>query len=288
MSPEATILAGPPVILCADDFGISAAVSAGIEDLALAGRLSAASCMVTFAEWPQLAVCLKRLRAKIAIGLHINLTVGAPMGPMPKLAPNGMLPGIGALMLVAGATPEIAAEVTRQIAHFMEHAGFAPDFIDGHQHAHVLPGVRGGVLAALRMEAPASRLLIRDPTDDLLSISQRRVAVAKAMQVMALATGFRKAALAAGLRTNRGFSGFSSFDLDAPYARELEAGFNPAGTMHVMMCHPGHMDAVLATRDTVTARREQEFSALMAAKGLSERLWRPDRTQPDLWRAFND
>ena len=264
-------------------------MSAGIEELAAAGRLSATGAMVTFAEWPTLAPRLAALRGKIAIGLHINLTVGAPRGPMPNLAPGGELPGIGALTLkgARGAvdTAEIAAEVARQLDAFQRQTGHSPDFVDGHQHAHVLPGVRTGVLAALRREAERhGRLLVRDPSDDVAKIVKRNVCVAKAMQVAALAAGFGRAALAAGLSTNNGFSGFSAFNTSTPYARELEAGFTATGPRHIMMCHPGHVDEMLEARDGVTVRREQEFRALIAAEGLTQRLWRPARAGGDIWR----
>ena len=279
---------GPPVILCADDFAISESVSAGVQELAAAGRLSAASAMVTFPEWPELAARLAGLRDRIAIGLHINLTVGAPLGPMPKLTPAGLLPTIGALTLKGGRgrvdIDEIAAEVSRQLAAFQQGTGFSPDFVDGHQHAHVLPGVRKGVLVALRLAARSvPGLLVRDPADEIGRITKRGTCLAKAMQVAALATGFGRAARAAGLLTNSGFSGFSDFNTSKPYARELEAGFIAAGPRQLMMCHPGHVDETLEARDGVTVRREQEFRALMGAEGLTERLWRPDRSRAQLW-----
>ena len=291
MSPVAIIPAGLPIILCADDYGISEAVSAGIEELADAGRLSATSCMVTFPEWPRLAARLAGLRERIAIGLHINLTVGAPLRPMPKLAPAGVLPSIGALTLTGGRggtdTAELATEVTRQLNQFALYTGFVPDFVDGHQHAHVLPGVRKGVLAALRRFGGAQLLLVRDPSDDLARIIKRGVCRTKAMQIAALAIGFGKAARSAGLMTNAGFSGFSDFDPQTPYADELRAGFTEPGPLHLMMCHPGHVDAELAARDKVTERREQEYAALMAADGLTARLWRPDRARAMLWEPAN-
>ena len=269
MSGEpARVPAGPPVTLCADDFAISAAVSA-------------TSAMVTFAEWPQLARRLAALRKTIAVGLHINLTVGAPLGPMRTLAPGGAFPAVGALTLKAGRggidTAEVAAEVSRQLEAFQQCTGFVPDFADGHQHVHALPGIRGGVLAALRLHAEhqGRPLLVRDPSDRVTRILQRGASIPKALQVSALAAGFGRAVRAAGLAANDGFSGFSDFDTAKPYARELEAGFVAPGPRQLMMCHPGHVDAALEARDGVTLRREQEYRALMTAEGLRERLWRP-------------
>lgn len=288
--PPARIPPGRSVLLCADDYAISESVSAGIEDLVAAGKLSATTALVTFPEWPVLAQRLAALRGRIAIGLHLNLTVGAPLVPMPKLAPSGELPPILDLMTrsMRGAVDagEIEAETFRQLTHFSERVGHAPDFLDGHQHAHALPGLRAGVLAGLRRFAGDRSILVRYPADTLVRIMKRRVYALKALKLSWLTTGFGPAARRAGQLVNDGFSGVSEYDSRQSFARELEAGFGASGPRHLMMCHPGHTDGVLAKRDRVTTRREQEFDALMAASGMAERLWRPDRGQLDIWRAW--
>jgi chitin disaccharide deacetylase len=283
----AAIPSGPQVILCADDYAISDGVSAGIEELAEAGRLSAISCMVTFPEWAKLAARLGRLRGRIAVGLHLNLTVGPPLGAMPFLAPDEVFPAIGSMIgkSARGAIDfgEVERETARQLDAFAQATGFAPDFLDGHQHVHALPGVRKGVLTALAGRA----ILVRDPSDTLTRIVCRKMFAKKAMSVSALAFGFGKAARAAGFTASDGFSGFSEFDPASPYARELEAAFTACGPRHLTMCHPGHADTVLAARDGVTVRREQELAVLMAAEGLTARLWRPDRSHENIWGRSN-
>lgn len=279
------------MILTADDYGISNAVSAGIEELAAAGRLSATSCMVTFPEWSKLARRLGPLRGQIAIGLHVNLTAGHPLGPMPIFAPGGVLPTVGDAIRAAARravdTSEIEAEVGRQLDTFAQHAGFVPDYLDGHQHVHAMSGLRNGVLAALAKFDTARAMLVRDPSDSLVRIARRGLYARKAIGVSALAFGFAKAAGSAGFAVNSGFSGFSKFDLATPFGRELKAAFSACGPRHLAMCHPGHVDAVLATRDSVTVRREQEYATLMAAEGLAERLWRPDRGRANIWDQAN-
>ncbi|MGE5512627.1 MAG: ChbG/HpnK family deacetylase, partial [Bacteroidota bacterium] len=152
-SALAPAMSGRQVILCADDFGMSAGVSRGILELAERNRISATSAMVTVDRWPQDARRLAGVRSNVGIGLHINLTLGKPLGPMPSLAPDGEFPTLSALIgralarrLDAG---EISLEVTRQLSRFEAETGFAPDHVDGHQHVHALPGVRHAVLAAL-------------------------------------------------------------------------------------------------------------------------------------------
>lgn len=287
----AAIPPGPPVILCADDFAIAEGVSRGIEELASAGRLSATGAIVTGRLWTGHAVRLAALRSRIAIGLHLNLTLGAPLGACPSLAPDGRFLSIGELSrkAVSGGidTAEVEAEARRQLDCFVQRAGCAPDFLDGHQHAHALPRMRDGVLAALAAFAPAGGMLLRDPSDGLGAILARAQSIKKAVGVKYLARGLRSAARRAGLIVNEGFSGFSDYDTRRPYARELERGFRRTGHRHLMMCHPGYVDDELRGLDPLTDRREQELAALLAAKGLRERLWRPDRSSgAGIWQAW--
>lgn len=288
----AQIAPGPQVILCADDYAISDTVSAGIEELASAGRLSATSCMVTFPEWPRLAQHVAKLSGQIAIGLHVNLTAGTPLGPMPHLAPGGTFPAVGTLIVSAARrtidVEEIELEVRRQLDAFGQATGFQADFLDGHQHVHAVPGVRAGVLAAAHELTQSGALLLRDPTDGVSRIVRRKTFITKALSVSAIGFGLAKAARLAGFVTNEGFSGFSDFNPSSPYSCELEASLTACGPKHLTMCHPGHADDVLAKRDSVTARREQEFTALMAAEGLTDRLWHPDRRKVNIWGAAND
>ena len=271
-----------PVILCADDYGMAAGVSRGILELATASRICALSAMVTFERWPQDAGKLAEVRDRVAIGLHLNLTVGRPLGPMPRLAPHGTLPPIGALTrlsLQRQIDPgEIRAEVGRQIARFEREAGFPPDHVDGHQHVHVLPGVRRGVLDALTERFTASKPLLRDPSDRGFSISARGGEMAKAFGLVVLAAGFGFQARRRGFPVNRGFSGFSAFDKTRNYDIEIASAFRMTGPRHIVMCHPGYPDAELAALDPVVERRGQELQSIRENPELPRRLWQPDRS----------
>ena len=81
-----------PVILCADDFAMTRGISEGILALAEANRLSATCAMVNMPHWPSQAAAAVALRDRFALGLHLNLTFGAPLGAMPLLAPGGEFP----------------------------------------------------------------------------------------------------------------------------------------------------------------------------------------------------
>ena len=273
-----------PVILCADDYGMSAGVSRGIAELAASRRLTALSAMVTLPRWHGDAAALAGLRDRVAIGLHLNLTLGAPLGPMPRLAPDGRLPGIGALMAKAFRRDidraEVRAEVLRQLVAFEAATGCKPDHVDGHQHAHVLPGVRSAVLDAMAEFYGRLRPLIRDPGDRLFSISGRGGEMAKAYTVAALSLGLAHAAHRRGFHVNAGFSGFSAFDTSREFDIEIAGHMRLTGLGHMVMCHPGYPDAELATLDPVTERRGQELAVIRDNRELELRIWHPDRV-PD-------
>jgi predicted glycoside hydrolase/deacetylase ChbG (UPF0249 family) len=159
---------------------------------------------------------------------------------------------------------EIAAELARQLDAFEDALGRAPDFVDGHQHVHALPGVRRAVLDLLAQRYPAGTVYVRDPADRLAAILSRGVAVAKALTIAGLAAGFRSAALRRQLRLNRGFSGVAPFDPQRDFASDLTRFILRPGTAHLVMCHPGFVDGELESLDPVVASRPIEHAAIAA------------------------
>ena len=172
---------------------------------------------------------------------------------------------------------EVRGEIERQLDAFEKRLGFPPDHIDGHEHVHVLPGIRQSLFEAVARRYRGPRPLLRDPADSWSAIAARGGVQGKAKAVAALAYGFGAGARRYGLPTNAGFSGFSSFDVDEPYGEELERALRRPGPRHIVMCHPGHPDAELAALDPVVERRRMEYEALMRDASLVERIWRPAR-----------
>ncbi|WEK49755.1 MAG: ChbG/HpnK family deacetylase [Candidatus Kaistia colombiensis] len=259
-------MTGGRVILCADDYALSPGVSRGIEELIAAGRLSATGAMTTEPDWLQATGAVADLRRRAAIGLHLNLTTGEPLGPMPRSLPSGRFDGIGAMMRrtrngTASAT-EIAAEIERQLDRFEDIAGAPPDFVDGHHHVHILPVIRPVLLAALARRYAAAPPLVRDPGDRPGRILARRRCLAKALGVAWLARGLDREARRLGLRTNDGFSGFSRFDRSVPYAREMADFLRAPGRCQLVMCHPGYPDEILRPLDPLFERRRDELEML--------------------------
>jgi len=254
------------VVLCADDFGMTEGVSRGIVKLARMGRLSATSVMTNRPWWPRLAPHLKELNGQVGVGLHLTLTLGEPLGAMPAFAPGGTFPAYGDLLrpAVSGSLPlhEISAEIDRQLGAFEAAFARPPDFVDGHQHVHVLPGIRRALLRVLQGRGLRGRVWVRDPGDRAAAIIERRVALGKALVVKGLATGFARAARLAGFATNQGFSGFSPFDAKRDTADDFRRFFAHLGARPIVMCHPGHVDAELRTLDPVVEPRQREYDYL--------------------------
>jgi hypothetical protein len=221
-------------------------------------------------------------RGHLAVGLHLNLTLGAPTGAMPSLAPTGELPGRNAIIvralvgLIYG--DEIGDEIDRQLDLFENGIGFPPDHVDGHEHVHVLPGVRAALLTRISRRYGSAKPLVRVPSDTWAAIRARKGSQHKAAALRALSLGLAAQADRMGIPTNIGFSGVSSFDTSVPYEQELANALVAPGPRHIVMCHPGHPDAELAEIDPVVQRRRMEYDALMRDTTLPERIWRPARS----------
>jgi chitin disaccharide deacetylase len=274
------------IVLNADDYAMTDGVSRSIEALAYARRLSATSVMSTMPEWPVSAIRLRTLRDRIAIGLHLNLTLGAPAKPMRTLAPEGAFPPLPVLLrrslLGRLDQAEIVAEIEEQLELFEKHLGHAPDHVDGHQHIQVLPVIRVALLDVLARRYKSRPPLVRDPSDAAGQLVARGLAGAKAMTVKALSAGFGHAVRRSGMPVNIRFAGFSAFNTKASYLAEIEGELgrgSPGNTgVTVIMCHPGYADAALAALDPIVERRQQEHDGLMQLDALESRIWHAERT----------
>ena len=262
--------------LCADDYAMTPGVTRGILEGLEAGALTATSVMTTSRLWPESASALVPFVDRADIGLHLNLTLGAPLAPMPILAPDGRLPGIGAMMRRARSAnlplDEIAAEIDRQLAAFAAVMGRPPDHVDGHQHVHVLRPIRPLLLAAL--DKRGWRPWLRDSADRPGRILARRTTLKKALGLGIIAGGWADAARRRGYAINDGFAGFSSFDPTQDYGSCFARYLVAPGPRHLVMCHPGYVDDDLRRLDPVVETREQELAFLTspAFRALAVRM----------------
>src|SRR5260370_35369756 len=149
--------------LCADDYGISTAVNIAIRDLVVRRRLNATSALVVAPScYRSEAISLDVLNSaapRVAIALHVALL--APFRPSSRdFAPRrdgGFMPLAATLQhafLRRFDDDALASEIASQVKNFSRRFGRAPDFIDGHQHVHLLPQIRGAVLRVAKETAP--------------------------------------------------------------------------------------------------------------------------------------
>lgn len=263
----------PRLILCADDFGFSRDVSATIAELARAGKLNATSCMAVMPGWADDAALLADLPNTVEVGLHLTLTGERPLTAMPRLAPGGVLPAINPLARMAARArapfDEVAGEVAAQFDAFVAARGRPPDFVDGHQHSHALPGIREIVLAETARRAP--RAWVRDCSENVPAMLARPFA-GKAIASAWHCRGLRRAAAAHGLTCNDSFAGHYDFASDwrALFPRFLRR----PGDVHLVMCHPGagerRGDAIAAARPLeAQALRDCPIADMAAREGLA-------------------
>ncbi|WP_246725412.1 ChbG/HpnK family deacetylase [Beijerinckia sp. L45] len=251
--------------LCADDYAMTPAVSRGILEALDAGTLSGTSVITTSPWWPESAAALRPYAERADIGLHLNLTSGAPLGPMPNLAPGNRLPPIDRFMR-GGALPlaEIDLEIGRQLDTFSSVWGGPPDHLDGHQHVQVFPPIRDLVLRHLDRRGWRGKIWLRDSADHPLRILARGTTLKKALGLAWLARGAAGAAKAGGYATNDGFAGFSDFRPGEDYGAAFSRYLKRPGPRHLVMCHPGYVDDALRAIDPVTESRERELAFLLS------------------------
>ena len=248
------------IILCADDYGISPAVSAAIRDLMMRRRINATSVMVVAPSFSKAeADTLREAAAEhAAIGLHLTLT--APFRPLTggfaPLRDGAFLPlsamagrGLGRMLTPALLEAEIAA----QIGAFRLAFGDAPDYIDGHQHIHVFPQIGEALIRVASEAAPEAWLRQCGRT-------VRHSLEPKGLILDALSKRFRRLAARSGRRTNPAFAGTYTFSADADYTKLFPEFLDGLPDDGLVMCHPGRVDAELTRLDPLTSLREREYA----------------------------
>ncbi len=243
------------VVVCGDDFGMNADIDEGMIALAGMRRLSAVSCLTL---GPTFAANAPRLAAMdVDVGLHLNLseTLDPHAQPMPTL---------GALILKAYAglldAAWIDAQLVQQFDAFEAAFGRAPDYVDGHQHVHQLPGIRQRVLALLaqRYGTRAPWLRRTEPG------AQRGIPLKESLKARLIGAlggaALAREARSSGLRTNRRLLGVYAFDGGKRrYARLLQTWLFNARDGDLLMCHPA---LGIGQGSAMACQRRAEFDVL--------------------------
>jgi predicted glycoside hydrolase/deacetylase ChbG (UPF0249 family) len=253
--------------LCADDYGISPGVNRAIRDLIERGRLNATSAMVVGPAIGRDEVSALKAAAansrRCAIGLHVTLT--APFRPLTmhfRPIDGGMFLAFAKLLragLLQRLDPElIHTELMVQFSTFGELFGRAPDFVDGHQHAQLFPGVRDAFLAAVGEAAPNAWVRQCGRNQPLM----RRLGTPKALFLDVLSRQFRRRATRANIPFNPGFAGAYDFSRQPEFGALMQQFLDDLPEAGVIMCHPGVVDDILVGLDPLTGQREREYAFL--------------------------
>lgn len=136
------------LVINADDLGYSEERDLGIFQCFLHGR-SISSASVLANGTTAAAALTHAVQIRLPVGLHFNITEGKPLSSpqtLPTLTKNGLflgrLPFMDQIDNCKISAHEIEEELTEQIKWFENVVGHLPDHVDGHQHVHVMPGVR--------------------------------------------------------------------------------------------------------------------------------------------------
>ena len=245
----------------ADDFGLSPGVNRGIIEAHEVGSVTSTSLVANAPGFGD-AIARAHRAPRLGVGLHVNLTVGSPVAPRadvaslwdPRTEAFYPLTRLVRRALAGQIAPRhVAIECAAQLAR-LRSAGIAVTHIDSHRHAHVLPGIWRGVVAAARQ---AGVRAVRVPHEPGVSIKQ--ICLRAAWSVAA--SGDR----GDDVRPVRQFRGLALMRA-SDYTRALLQLLDdlPAEATELMV-HPGYADAALEAWDDYTGPRERELAALRSA-----------------------
>ncbi len=246
--------------LCADDFGQSAAIDAGILSLIGLGRLQATSVLSEGPDWADGAVRLKALlqatEPRAEVGLHLNLT--HPFDGATEARPLAHWLLASHLRQVSQAA--VRDSFLRQLEAFVRHFDRLPDYLDGHQHVHAFPVVRDAVMEVI--DRGWQGQLVRP----WLRVPERLIGGDAAFKAFVLRTstrGFGQLAESRGLRTTPAFGGMYSLSPDDGFEGRMKRWLREAPDSTLIMCHPGLTDgAADDPSDPIAPARAVEYAYL--------------------------
>lgn len=251
------------ITLCADDFGYSPGICEGMLKLAQSKRLSAVSCMVNATAFPTYAKELSALASQVQIGLHFNLTEGFFLS-QPKRSSFSLHELLVKTHLRLVSSSLIEAEFNAQLDCFVQLIGRMPDFIDGHQHVHQLPGIRAVLLHVYEQRLKEHGTFIRSTWPAITLPSYQWKA-----RVLALSGGkaLHHALVKRAIAHNDFFTGVYDFSPRTDYRELFRQWLHLAPNNTLIMCHPGEG---VSDSDPIAATRLLEMAYFLSADFLDD------------------
>jgi predicted glycoside hydrolase/deacetylase ChbG (UPF0249 family) len=256
------------LIVNADDLGWTEGVNRGIADAHRNGIVTSASLLANGVAFDS-GLSLARSTLGLGVGVHLNLTDGAPVAPRELVASllneaGEFEGGPEALLLRIAkrdvALREVEQEWDAQIEKVRE-AGIQPTHLDGHKHVHMLPGLfeialrlaKRHNIGAMRVAHEASSLRAALSAGDELHATVVLKQGVQARGLKLLARDAREQAERAGISSADYFCGIAQTgEMTKEGVTRLLRSL-PDGTTE-LMCHPGYADQELQN----TATRLQE------------------------------
>jgi chitin disaccharide deacetylase len=250
------------MILCADDYGIGDDVDRAILDLCGRKHLSAVSCLTALQRCGGEALKpLLEHQAGVDIGLHLCFA-DETLPPLENATQP--LPAFGNFFrqslrgrIRAG---QVRQRVAAQYELFLKKCGRPPDFIDGHLHAHQLPGVREGLLEFVLSLPAQGRPYVRNTRQPLKTLRSHQLPWVKAAFIGRYGARLSAELRAAGVATNDGFAGIYDFGNYRRYPDYFPrfAACLPK-TNGILVVHPGANENW--RREEFTVLRDANFAS---------------------------
>ncbi|MHB9112201.1 MAG: carbohydrate deacetylase [Thermoleophilia bacterium] len=243
------------LIVNADDFGLTSGVNRAVVECHQRGVVTSTTLMVNGGAAVEAAL-LAADNPGLGVGLHLNLTSGAPMMPresVPSLVgSDGAFPGLMAALwrLTSGRarTHELEDEITAQIERLIK-LGIRPTHIDSHHHLHAHP----------RLHSLLRRICPRRGITRMRGFHM----TAKSPKAMAVALAARLPSSGGRMSTPDRFSGIEVMG-SKDMAAALRRGLATSGDTLEFMCHPGYADEDLAKATSYNTPRQAELLQLLS------------------------
>jgi predicted glycoside hydrolase/deacetylase ChbG (UPF0249 family) len=259
------------LVVNADDFGMSPAISRGILRAHREGIVTSTSLLGTTPDLPGARAMLAEAPT-LGVGVHLALCGGRPVAhpdSIPSLlTPEGKLPARGQEFIAAWAKgriipAEVERELDAQVAR-VRAAGIAIDHLDTHHHLGFLPVVGRAVEAVARRHGIAGiRSAVERPTLAWVTDPRRGLEAG----VITLSAWLTRRQLGARRHGPQSWGYVESGHLDDIRILEIIGRLGPGP--HELICHPGEAPAAADGESPETSTRYQrtaELASLTSAK----------------------
>jgi hypothetical protein len=249
------------LIVNADDYGRSAAVSQGARNAHLFGIVTSTSCMMNMPTVVEDIRTALQETPRLGMGVHLVLTSGQPLLPpaqVPSLvAPDGSFLKLDQFLASLNQIdPEqVRAEWHTQIEKFVATTGRTPTHLDSHHHSSYFTEPLFRHMLELAGEYSAGiRLVMAQENEDSLADLPTEILTPIQEYAPRLLGQFKP-------KTPDVFH--ASFYDEMATKEELVRLINSLepGTAEIM-CHPGYADAALLAGSSYARQRESELGVL--------------------------